>query len=434
MTTPSRAPGRVVEFDRKHSEAPVVCKFGGSSLAEIPHVRSVAERLVALQRDGRKVVAILSAMGDSTDHLVKLADHLTHRPAPREFDALLSLGESLSCAAAALAVHALGARAVSLTGWQAGVMTDGAHGRAQLGEVRPQRILDALDDGNIVFVTGFQGVSPNGDVTTLGRGGSDASAVVLAHALGADHSEIYTDVPGVFTADPRIVPDARRLVDLSHEEMLLLAAAGAKVVQPRAAELALAHGVDIHVRSTFADGDGTWIRRRRGVLERRRMIGVAHRLGDHIFAIRASSVAAVAGALAERGVTVGTMMRCDDQVRFTALDANPADVATAVRAAGSDLLEGDELGGVSIVGMGIGTHPEICSHGLGVLERMDVEPQLVKTAPGEVTFVIPAAMVPDAARAFHDAFGLRQERTAEDMLKQSESAPVATRKTASNRT
>jgi aspartate kinase len=320
-----------------------------------------------------------------------------------------------------------------LTGWQAGVMTDGAHGRAQLGEVRPQRILEALDDGNIVFVTGFQGVSPNGDVTTLGRGGSDASAVVLAHALGADHCEIYTDVPGVFTADPRVVPDARRLVDLSHEEMLLLAAAGAKVVQPRAAELALAHGVDIHVRSTFADGDGTWIRRRRGVLERRRMIGVAHRLGDHIFAIRASSVATVAGALAERGVTVGTMMRCDDQVRFTALGANPADVATAVRAAGSDLLEGDELGGVSIVGMGIGTHPEICSHGLGVLERMHVEPQLVKTASGEVTFLIPAAVVPDAARAFHDAFGLRQERTAEDMLNHgSESPPVATRMTASD--
>ncbi|MEA2492303.1 MAG: aspartate kinase [Thermoleophilaceae bacterium] len=434
MTT-SRASGRVVEFDRRRSDAPVVCKFGGSSLAEIQHVRSVAERLVALQREGRKVVAILSAMGDSTDHLVELAHQLTQRPPSREFDALLSLGESLSCTVAALAVHALGGRAVSLTGWQAGVMTDGAHGRAQLGEVRPQRILDALDDGNIVFVTGFQGVSPNGDVTTLGRGGSDASAVVLAHALGADHCEIYTDVPGVFTADPRVVSDARRLVDLSHEEMLLLAAAGAKVVQPRAAELALAHGVDIHVRSTFAEGDGTWIRRRRGLLERRRMIGVAHRLGDHIFAIRDSSVAAVAGALAEHGITVGTIMRCDDEVRFTAPDAEPDDVTTAVRAAGSDLLEGDELGGVSIVGIGIGTHPEICSHGLGVLERMDVEPQLVKTASGQVTFVVPAGMVPDAARAFHDAFGLRQELTVEEVLEhEAQSAPVATRKTASNRT
>jgi aspartokinase len=146
------------------------------------------------------------------------------------------------------------------------------------------------------------------------------------------------------------------------------------------------------------------------------MIGVAHRLGDHIFAIRDSSVGAIAGALAERGVTVGTIMRCDDEVRFTAPDTEPADVATAVRAAGSELLEGDELGGVSIVGIGIGTHPEICSHALGVLERMDVEPQLVKTTSGQVTFVVPAAMVPDAARAFHDAFGLQEERAFDDLL------------------
>jgi aspartate kinase len=424
--TAPHASGRVVEFERRRPDAPVVCKFGGSSLAEIKHVRSVAKRLVALQRDGRKVVAILSAMGDSTDHLVALAHELTQGPPPREFDALLSLGESLSCAVAALATHALGGRAVSLTGWQAGVMTDGAHGRAQFGEVRPQRVLDALDNGNIVFVTGFQGVSPKGDVTTLGRGGSDASAVVLAHALGADHCEIYTDVAGVFTADPRVVPDARRLVDLSPEEMLLLAAAGAKVVQPRAAELALAHGVDIHVRSTFAEGDGTWIRRRRSVLERRRMIGVTHRLGDHIFATRDSSVRAVAGALARRGITVGTIIRSDDEVRFTAPDAEPAEVATAVRAVGSDLLEGEELGGVSIVGIGIGTHPEICAHALAVLERMGVEPQLVKNASGQVTCVVPAAMVPDATRAFHDAFALRQELTVDEVLELGlESAPLA---------
>jgi aspartate kinase len=406
------APQRLPDFD----EPPVVCKFGGTSLAEIGHVRRVAERLVAMQRDGRRVVAVLSAMGNSTDHLVDLAHELTHGPPLREFDALLSLGEALSCSIAALAVHALGARATSFTGWQAGVMTDASHGRAQFDQVRPQRIVEALDDGNIVFVTGFQGVSPKGDVTTLGRGGSDASAVVLAAALGVDHCEIYTDVPGVFTADPRVVPDARQLGDLSHEEMLLLAGAGAKVVQPRAAELALAHGVDIHVRSTFADDGGTWIRKRRSVLERRRMIGVAHRVGDHIFAVRDASVADVTGALAGRGITVGTLMRHGDELRFTAPDADPADVATAVGTTGSELLEGDDLGGVSIVGIGIGTHPEICSHALGVLERMDVEPQLVKTASGQITFVVPSAVVHDAARAFHDAFGLREERAVADVL------------------
>ena len=414
--TPARAPGPVVELDRRRDDALVVCKFGGTSLAEIEHVRGVAKRLVAMQRKGRKVVAVLSAMGDSTDHLVELAHQLAQGPPPRETDALVSLGESLSCSVAALAVHALGARATSLTGWQAGVMTDGAHGRAQLDEVRPQRIMEALDDGNIVFVTGFQGVSPNGDVTTLGRGGSDASAVVLAAALGVDRCEIYTDVPGVFTADPRVVADARQLVDLSHEEMLLLAAAGTAILQPRAAELALAYEVDIHIRSTFAEGAGTWIRKRKSVSEQRRMIGVAHRRRNQIFAVRDASVAAVSGALAERGVTVGTLMRCDDEVRFTAPNAEQADVATAIGATGSDLLEGDVLGTVSLVGIGIDTYPEICAHALHVLEGMDVEPQLVKTALGQISFHVPSATVPDATRALHDAFALHQERAVDDML------------------
>jgi aspartate kinase len=433
--TRSGASGRVVELGRRSGDSLVVCKFGGTSLAEIEHVRGVAERLVAMQRSGRRVVAILSAMGDSTDHLVDLGYQVAQDPPPREFDALLSLGESLSCAVAALAVHGLGARATSFAGWQAGVMTNGAHGRAQLAEVRPQRILDALDDGNIVFVTGFQGVSPDGDVTTLGRGGSDASAVVVAAALGVDHCEIYTDVPGVFTADPLVVPEARQHLDLSHEEMLLLAAAGAAIVQPRAAELALAYDIDIHVRSMFGEGAGTWIRKRTPELEQRRMIGVAHRLSDQIFVVRDASTAAVARALAERSITVGTLMRCHDEVRFTAPDAERADVLTAVRAAGSNLLAGEELGAVSLVGVGIGTHPEICAEALDVLERMGVEPQLVKTALGQISFHVQSATVPDAVRAFHDAFGLREERTVEDVLKPgAQSRPVASYETASERT
>jgi aspartate kinase len=415
MTT-MHASARLVEPDARRNDALVVCKFGGTSLADIEHVRGLAERLVAMQRAGHRVVAVLSAMGESTDHLVELAHQLADGPPPREADALLSLGESLSCSVAALAVHALGARATSLTGWQAGVITNGTHGQAQLDEVRPQRILDALDEGNIVFVTGFQGVSPKGDVTTLGRGGSDASAVVLAAALEVDHCEIYTDVPGVFTADPRVVADARQLVELSHEEMLLLAAAGAAIIQPRAAELALTHDVDIHVRSTFADGDGTWIRTRKRVFEQTRIIGVAHRRHDQIFAVRDTTVAAIAGALAERGVTVGTLMRRDDEVRFTAPDAEHADIAAAVRATGSDLLESDQHGVVSLVGVGIDTHPEICAHALDVLERIGIEPQLVKTALGQISFHVPSATVPDVTRALHDDFGLRQEQSADDVL------------------
>lgn len=414
--TAGRASGRVVELDSRRDDALVVCKFGGTSLAQIEHVRGVAKRLVAMQRDGHKVVAVLSAMGDSTDHLVELAHQLAQGPPPRESDALVSLGESLSCAVAALAVHALGARATSLTGWQAGVKTDDAHGKAQLDEVHPQRILDALDDGNIVFVTGFQGISPKGDVTTLGRGGSDASAVALAAALGVGHCEIYTDVPGVFTADPRVVSDARQLADLSHEEMLLLAAAGAAVIQPRAAELALAHDIDIHVRSTFADGHGTWIKKSKPTLERRRMIGVAHRHNDHIFAVRDSSIATIASALADRGVTASTLIRCDDEVRFTAPDTQHADIATAIQATGTQLLEGQALGAVSIVGIGIDTHPQICAQALDVLHHIDIEPNLVKTTPGHITFHIPSTTLPATTRALHNAFKLHQEHTTQDIL------------------
>ena len=230
---------------------------------------------------------------------------MTARPPLRELDALLSVGESISCALAAMAVSELGSRAVSLTGRQAGISTDAAHGNARLVGISPQRIHDELDAGSIVLVTGFQGVSSDGDVTTLGRGGSDASAVAVAAALGATECEIFTDVPAVFTADPRVVPDARRLSTVRHEEMLEMAEAGAGVLQPRSVELALAHGVDIHLRSSFSAEPGTWIRREAAGFETTgsaEVAGVAHRRQESLYAADGVGAGAVTAALAERGI------------------------------------------------------------------------------------------------------------------------------------
>ncbi len=290
---------------------PLVWKFGGTSVADHDRLRAVAERMVEAQRSGRGVVAVLSAMGKSTDELVRMAYGMTSRPPLRELDALLSVGESISCSLAAMAVSELGSRAVSLTGRQAGITTDDAHGNARLVGITPQRIHDELAGGSIVLVTGFQGVSADGDVTTLGRGGSDASAVAVAAALGADECEIFTDVPAVFTADPRVVPDARRLSSVRHEEMLEMAEAGAGVLQPRSVELAHAHGVDIHLRSSFSTEPGTWIRREAAGFEptgSTDVAGVAHRRQESLYAVDGVGAGAVTTALAERGIAIGAVL------------------------------------------------------------------------------------------------------------------------------
>jgi aspartate kinase len=272
-------------------------------------------------------------------------------PPQRELDALLSVGESISCALASIAVHELGSRAVSLTGGQAGIITDGRYGNARVRTIEPCRILQALDDGAIVLVTGFQGMSEGGDVTTMGRGGSDASAVALAAALGVSECDIFTDVPGVFTADPRVVPDARRLSSLHHDDMLEMAEAGAAVLQPRAVELAVAHGIDIHLRSSFSTDAGTWIRKETGSFEAQRteVAGIAHRHHESLYRARGVSAAAASAALARRGATVGAIVLEGDEVRFTAPGLTHAEVTAALRAAGTDVQVLDDLGTVSVV-------------------------------------------------------------------------------------
>src|SRR2546421_7081707 len=233
-------------------------KFGGTSVADAERIKRAARRIVAQREAGRRVVAVLSARGQTTDELIQMAEEVSPRPDPREMDMLLSTGERISCALCAMAINDLGHRAISLTGSQAGIVTDTSHTKARILDVRADRIRDALSEDLIVLVAGFQGVSTSRDVTTLGRGGSDTTAVALAAAIDAEVCEIYTDVSGVFTADPRIVPDARKLPHVSFEEMLEMAASGAKVLQVRSVEVARSHDVKLHVRSTFSAADGTW--------------------------------------------------------------------------------------------------------------------------------------------------------------------------------
>src|SRR5947208_890736 len=257
-------------------------KFGGPSVGDPEKLKAVAGRLVAAREEGRRVVGVLSAMGHTTDALIALAHCISPNPDPRELDMLQSVGERISCALAAMAITDLGHKAISLTGSQAGIVTDTTHTKAKIVEVRARRIHEALDEDRIVLVAGFQGVSTDFEVTTLGRGGSDTTAVALAAALGAD-CVIYTDVAGVFTADPRLVPAARKLVALSYEEMLEMASSGAGVMMARSVEIARSHNVKLHVRSTFSDEEGTWIQEGDELLEKGLKSGVVQQREARVY-------------------------------------------------------------------------------------------------------------------------------------------------------
>lgn len=384
----------------------VVWKFGGTSVGDPARLRAVAERLVAARREGLQVVAVLSAMGSSTDDLARLAHEVSPEPQPRELDALLSVGESISCALAAIAVHELGERAVSLTGLQAGMLTDESHGNARLRRIIPERIVEALDQGVIVLVAGFQGVSAKGDVTTLGRGGSDVSAIALALALRVPECDIFTDVPGVFTADPRVVPDARKLTSVSHDEMLHLADAGARVLQTRAVELAATHDVDIHVRSALTGEPGTRVRRGQPMGEEERIVGVAHFGHDPLYTVTDISPATISAALAQRGVPTGPLIRGDGKVRLAAPGADSGQVIAALAAVGAGVAVQDELGSVSVVSANITDQSALTATIVSSLEQSGIVAHLVTSTPGRVWCHIPAADVGRAARALHEVFHL----------------------------
>ena len=385
----------------------VVMKFGGTSVADPEKIRRVAARLVATKRAGTRVVAVVSAMGYHTDELVDLAYQVSPQPKPRELDMLISVGERISCALVAMAISDLGTDAVSLTGSQAGIVTDTAHGKAKIVEVKAHRIHRALDDDSIVLVAGFQGVSTEYDVTTLGRGGSDTTAVALAAALGADACEIYTDVDGVFTADPRVVPGAQKLHAVSYEEMLELAASGAKVLALRSVEFARNHGVMVHVRSTFTDEPGTWIREEdERMLEKALISGVTHTTEEAVYEVDGVRPADLFEALAAAEVNVDTIIQMDSRIVFSAPVEDRAHAEQALTGLGSRFEEQLGLGKVSVVGAGMKSHPGVAARTFAKLRDLGVEPKFVATSPIKIAFYVPHDSVEETVRALHEVFEL----------------------------
>jgi aspartate kinase len=395
----------------------VVMKFGGSSVADPEKIKNVAQRLVDARERGVRVVATVSAMGDSTDGLLALAHEVSPDPYPRELDMLLSTGERIACALVAMAVHDLGYEAVSYTGSQAGIITDPVHTKAKIREITPVRVVEALDQGRIVLVAGYQGFSRDTmDVTTLGRGGTDATAVALAAALGAS-CEIYSDVPGVFTADPRIVPEARKLDRVSYEEMLEMAASGAKVLMLRAVELARGQGVRIHARSTFSNEPGTWIEDG-AKLEQPVVSAVTHSEEEVVFDLgglpdRPGTAAAIFDAVAAEHVNVDTILQNVVHGLAALSFSVPLDDVPATRRALDRATEtigrfetneiGD-LGKVSLVGAGMRSHPGVAALMFRTLADEGINLRLISTSPIKVSCLIPGSDVGRAVRALHVTF------------------------------
>jgi aspartate kinase len=385
----------------------VVMKFGGTSVGDPQKLKDVAARIVAAHAEGTRVVAVLSAMGDTTDELVRLAYEISPRPEPRELDMLISVGERISCALAAMAIHDLGDEAISLTGSQAGIVTDTVHGKAKIVDVRARRIHEALDQGKVVLVAGFQGVSTNLDITTLGRGGSDTTAVALAAALAAGHCEIYTDVAGVFSADPRIVPNARKLHAVTYDEMLELSASGAKVLQLRSVEVARNYGVKLHVRSTFSDGDGTWVTEEdERMLEKAIISGVAHTFDEAVYRVRSVDRADLFAALAEAGVNVDTIIQTGDEIVFSAPLGDRSDAQAALDSASADCDYIEGLAKVSLIGAGMKSHPGIAARTFATLSKIGVEARFIVTSPIKISFFVERGDAERTVLALHEAFEL----------------------------
>jgi aspartate kinase len=385
----------------------VVMKFGGTSVGDPERLKAVAARLAAAREAGNRVVGVLSAMGHTTDELLDLAHQVSAKPDPRELDMLISVGERISCALAAMAIHDLGHQAISLTGSQAGIVTDTSHTKAKIVEVRARRIHEALDDDRIVLVAGFQGVSTEQDVTTLGRGGSDMTAVVLAAALGADRCEIFTDVEGVFTADPRMVPGARKLHAVTYDEMLEMAASGAKVLQLRSVEFARNHGVTLHVRSTFADTDGTWITEEdERMLEKAMISGVTHTTEETLYRVEGVAASLLFDELAGAGVNVDTILQTGPEIVFSTPAEDRKDVEPVLERLGVSWSAREDLGKVSVVGAGMRSHPGVAAKTFATLSSLGIEPEIVSTSPIKIACHVAANRLEEAVAALHEAFEL----------------------------
>ena len=400
----------------------IVQKYGGTSVADADRIRAVAGRVTDAKRAGHDVVVVVSAMGDTTDELMAMARSLAPTPNARELDLLLTAGERIAMSLLAVAINQAGFPAASYTGSQAGIITDTAHGKASIIDIRPGRILEALAKGHIVIVAGFQGVSTAYDVTTLGRGGSDTTAVALAHALGAEACEIYTDVPGVLTADPRVVPDARKLHAVSYEEMLELASSGAQVLQLRSVEYARASGVKVHVRSSFVDEPGTWITQEDARMGEQAIIsGVAADHSDAMVTIRSAPdrpgvAAAIFRAVAAQGLSVDLIVQTGSRdgradiaflVPKDELDRGEPALKEVVAAISADAYEADaDVAKVSLVGAGIAAHPEVLAQAFEALADEGINVELIAATSIRISCVVRAADEERAVRALHRRFGL----------------------------
>jgi len=401
----------------------VVQKYGGTSVGDASRIEGVADRVVRTREAGNDVVAVVSAMGESTDELVRLATSITPVPEPRELDMLLTAGERIAMSLLAIAVNARGCKAASYTGSQAGIITDTQHGAARIVDIRPARIRESLEAGNVVILAGFQGLSTNFDITTLGRGGSDMTAVAMAAALGADVCEIYTDVEGVFTADPRLEPLARKLERISFEEMLELSAAGAKVLQLRSVEYARRHNVRLHVRHSQLETDGTWVLEEGEIpmLEQALIRGVALDGEEAKVTLedvpdRPGVAAAIFKAVAADGISVDMIVQNVSHAERTDLSFTVArdDVPrldAVMRGVVSDIgavrySTDDDIAKLSLVGAGMKSHPGVAADMFDALAAEGINIEMISTSSIRISCVIRAGDAERAVRAVHQRFGL----------------------------
>ena len=399
----------------------VVTKFGGTSVGTTDRIMSVARRLIARRAAGDSVVAVVSAMGDVTDELVAKAQDICCEPSEREMDMLLATGEQVTIALLAMAIHSLGHQAISFTGPQVGIVTDSGHTKAKIREVRGERVREALESGHIVIIAGFQGVTEDGHITTLGRGGSDTTAAAIAAGIGADVCEIYTDVDGVFTADPRVEPKARKLDEITYEEMLEMAATGARVLQLRSVEFARNHGVVIHCRSSFHDGEGTIVREGDETMEQAIISGVTHDTSEAKVTIRdvpdRPGVAAIVfGKLADANVNVDMIIQNVSEsgttdISFTTPKEDLPRARRATQEVVADLgartwVIDESVAKVSLVGAGMKTHPGVAAQMFKALADAGVNLDMISTSSIRISCVIAADEVATAVRALHDSFAL----------------------------
>jgi aspartate kinase, monofunctional class len=410
----------------------VVQKYGGSSVADAARIKRVAQRIVATKKAGNDIAVIVSAMGDSTDELLDLAQKVTPLPPARELDMLLTSGERISMALLAMAIANLGHEARSFTGSQAGVITDSSHGRARIIDVTPSRIREAIDAGQIAIVAGFQGVSQDTkDITTLGRGGSDTTAVALAAALGADVCEIYTDVDGIFTADPRIVPAARRIPRISYDEAMEMAACGAKILHLRCVEYAQRFGLPIHVRSSFSHKEGTWVvsdpNSEGTEMEQAVISGVAHdrseakitvvgvpdKVGEAAAIFKTLAAAEINIDMIVQNVSAASTGRTDISFTLPATDSATA-LTTLKRMQGrvgfESLLYDDQIGKVSLIGAGMRSHPGVTANFFGAIADAGVNIEMISTSEIRISVVVGQDGVDAAVAAAHRAFNLDSDQ------------------------